>query len=140
MRTTTFPHSGATELDFATSRFRVVVVVAVSLAVIVPALVWGIPSSRDLENHFRFALPFFDALAHGHWYPGWLAESNGGYGDPSLRFYPPAVYYLLAATRWLMGNWYHGSLLTFFLLSIIGGLGMYFWARSIFSVTAATWA
>ena len=140
MRTTTFPHSGATELDFATSRFRVVVVVAVSLAVIVPALVWGIPSSRDLENHFRFALPFFDALAHGHWYPGWLAESNGGYGDPSFRFYPPAVYYVMAAMRWLTGSWYQASLLTFCFLSMVAGVGMYFWARSNFSATTAMWA
>src|SRR5207249_2953569 len=140
MRTTTFPHSGATELDFATSRCRVVVVVAVSLAVIVPVLVWGIPSSRDLENHFRFALPFFDALAHGHWYPGWLAESNGGYGDPSFRFYPPAVYYVMAAMRWLSGSWYQASLLTFCLLSTLAGTGMYFWGRSIFSATTAMWA
>src|SRR2546426_7953971 len=104
MRTTTFPHSSATELDFATSRFRIVVVLAVSIAVIVPALVWGIPSSRDLENHFRFALPFFDALAHGHCYPGWLGEANGGYCDPSVRLDPPAVHWGVAAMRWLTGS------------------------------------
>lgn len=32
-------------------------IVLVSLAIMTPTLVWGIPSSRDLTNHFRFALP-----------------------------------------------------------------------------------
>ena len=66
-------------------------VIAISLAAIVPTFLWGIPSNLDLSNHFRFALPFYDAIAGGHLYPGWLAESNHGYGDPSFRFYPPAL-------------------------------------------------
>jgi hypothetical protein len=121
-------------------RVGITIVFAVSIAVILPAFVWGIPSSHDLDNHFRFALPFFDAITHGHWYPGWLAESNGGYGDPSFRFYPPAVYYLLSVTRWLTGDWYHGSLVAFTLLSVMSGLGMYYWARSVFSPIVAVWA
>jgi hypothetical protein len=112
----------------------------VSLAVVVPALVWGIPSNLDLTNHFRFALPFYDAIAGGNLYPGWLAESNGGYGDPSFRFYPPAFYYLLAAARFVMGNWYAATLAVFAIVSIVGGLGMYFWSKSILSTSAAIWA
>src|SRR5437868_4878711 len=45
-------------------------VVCVSLAVIVPAMFWGIPSNLDLTNHFRFVLPFYDAIAGGNLYPG----------------------------------------------------------------------
>src|SRR5215203_7475397 len=112
-------------------------VVGVSLAVILPALVWGIPSNLDLTNHFRFALPFYDAIAAGDLYPGWLAESNGGYGDPSFRFYPPALYYLLAAARFAVGNWYGATLVVFVAVSISGGLGMYFWARSILPSASA---
>ena len=140
VRATTFLNSKIVVGEFSLNAISIAVVIAVSVGVILPALVWGVPSSRDLDNHFRFALPFFDALAHGRWYPGWLAESNGGYGDPSFRFYPPGVYYLLAATRWLTGSWYQASLLTLVLLSVAGGLGMYFWARSVFSATIATWA
>ena len=140
MRAITFSEPSSQEVDFSASRIRIAVIMAISIGVIVPAVFWGIPSSRDLDNHFRFALPFFDALAHGHWYPGWLAESNGGYGDPSFRFYPPAVYYVMAAMRWLTGSWYQASLLTFCLLSALAGVGMYFWARSIFSATTAMWA
>ena len=115
-------------------------VVAVSFATIIPAILWGIPSNLDLTNHFRFAVPFHDAIAHGDVYPGWLAESNAGYGDPSFRFYPPALYYLLAAFRMLVGNWYAATLSTYLVLSIASSLGMYFWARSFLPSSTARWA
>jgi 6-pyruvoyl-tetrahydropterin synthase related domain len=116
------------------------VVVAVSFAAIVPAIFWGIPSNLDLTNHFRFAAPFYDAIVAGDLYPGWLAESTGGFGDPSFRFYPPAFYYLLAASRYLIGNWYDATLVVFAIVAIVGGLGMYFWARSFLTPSTAVWA
>jgi uncharacterized membrane protein len=112
-----------------------VIVGAVLIAV--PLLVFGVPSNRDLTNHFRFALPFYDAIVAGDPYPGWLAESNSGFGDPSFRFYPPALYYLLGAFRFVFGDWYIGTLLTFTSISVISSLGMYFWARSVLSSRAA---
>ena len=114
--------------------------ILVSIVFIAPALCFGIPSNKDLLNHFRFALPFFDSLSSGELYPGWLAESNSGYGDPSFRFYPPALYYLLSLGKALTGNWYVGTLLSLALLSILSGLGMYFWTRSILSESSAMWA
>ncbi|HKE58026.1 MAG TPA: 6-pyruvoyl-tetrahydropterin synthase-related protein, partial [Pyrinomonadaceae bacterium] len=53
----------------------------------------------------------------------------GGFGDPGIRFYPPALYYLLAATRILTGSWFSGILLGFILLSVLGATGAFFWAR-----------
>src|SRR5215212_1138773 len=118
----------------------IVFVVVASFVVIVPAVLWGIPSNLDLTNHFRFALPFYDAIASGNFYPSWLAESNGGYGDPSFRFYPPAFYYLLAASRFLVGNWYDATLIVFIVFSVASGLGIYLWARSFLSSQTAAWA
>src|SRR5215213_2251629 len=121
-------------------QLAILFVVLVSFAAIMPAIIWGIPSNLDLTNHFRFTLPFYDAIVAGDFYPGWLAESNGGYGDPSFRFYPPALYYLLAAARFVTGNWYAATLIVFVILSVAGGLGMYFWARSILPSSSASWA
>ena len=112
----------------------------VSFAVILPAIVWGVPSNLDLTNHFRFGVPFYDAIRAGDLYPGWLAESNHGYGDPSFRFYPPAFYYLLAASRFVIGNWYVATLVVFAVVSIAAGLGMYFWTRSFLTSATASWA
>lgn len=124
----------------SSAKRNVGLVIIISLAFVVPALLYGIPANKDLLNHFRFAQPFYDSLRMGHLYPSWLAESNSGYGDPSFRFYPPALYYLLSMARAVTGNWYVAMLLTLTLLSTLGGLGVYFWARSALSSSAAMWA
>src|ERR1044072_2190825 len=118
---------------------RAAFVIAVSLLALVPVLLFGVPSNRDLSDHFRFALPFYDASANGNFYPGRLAESNGGYGDPSFRFYPPALYYLLSAFRFLTGEWYVATLLTVVFVAVAGGLGIYFWARTLLPSSQAMW-
>lgn len=119
---------------------HVALVVAIGLAIVMPMLVWGIPSSRDLSNHFRFALPFYEALRSGDLYPGWLAESNHGFGDASFRFYPPGLYYVLAAARFLTGNWYLATVATLGLVSVIGALGMYLWSREFAPSSTSAWA
>lgn len=108
--------------------------------VVLPAIVFGMPGNNDLANHYHFAIPFYEALQQGHWYPGWLATPNLGYGDVVVRFYPPALYYLLAAGRAITGNWYAGSLLVVTVLSALGSLGAYFWARSYVPRNIAIWA
>src|SRR5215831_1044630 len=108
---------------------HVLMLVVVGIAVIAPMMFWGVPSALDLSNHFRFALPFYDALKSGHWYPGWLAESNSGFGDASFRFYPPGLYYLLSLARAITGAWYGAMVMTFAIVSVIGALGAYLWAR-----------
>jgi len=115
-------------------------IVLVTLAIMAPTLIWGMPSSRDLTNHFRFALPFYDSLRAGNFHPGWLAESNSGYGDASFRFYPPALYYLLACARMVFGDWFAATLVTATLLFALGGFGVFFWARSIGNEKTAMWA
>src|SRR5712691_10183624 len=119
---------------------RLIILALVAAATMAPMLVWGIPSNRDLSNHFRFALPFYDALRSGHFYPGWLAEANQGFGDASFRFYPPALYYLLALTRTLAGNWYAATVIAFSALSVMGALGVFFWAREFGSSEMAMWS
>ncbi|MGB9178849.1 MAG: 6-pyruvoyl-tetrahydropterin synthase-related protein [Pyrinomonadaceae bacterium] len=115
---------------------------AVGIAALLPAIIYGVPvgSVADQPHHYRLALPFYEAVRSGVVYPGWLAESTGGYGDVSFRFYPPATYYLLALTRTLAGNWYSGSLIAFALLSMTGGLGVYTWARAFLPPKLAVWA
>jgi len=119
---------------------HLIILVLVAIAIMGPLLLWGVPSNNDLSNHFRFALPFYDALRSGHFYPGWLAEANHGFGDASFRFYPPALYYLLALTRTLAGNWYLATIITFSALSVLGAVGVYFWAREFGSSEMAMWS
>ena len=119
---------------------HVLTLLGVAILAVSPILFYGFPSNLDLSNHFRFALPFYDALRSGHLYPGWLAESNNGFGDASFRFYPPALYYLLALARTVTGNWYAATASTFVVLSMLGALGVYLWAREFTSSDMAMWA
>jgi hypothetical protein len=126
--------------SFSPETVHILALTGVAFAVVVPMILWGMPSALDLSNHFRFALPFYDALRSGHLYPGWLAESNHGFGDASFRFYPPALYYLLSAFRAVSGNWYIASVATFGSLSMLGVAGIYLWAREFTSSVNAMWA
>src|SRR3984893_2303881 len=105
------------------------IVAIAGLFALIPAVISGIPGGHDLPSHLRFAIPFYNAIQAGTLHPGWLAESNGGFGDPAIRFYPPGLYYMLAGTRALTGDWYNGILLGFILFSVLGAIGAFFWAR-----------
>ena len=110
------------------------------VGILLPLAFWGIPNNNDLANHYHFAVPFYEAIKQGNLLPGWLASSNFGYGDPVVRFYPPALYYLMALGRAITGNWYAGSLFALTLVSALGSLGAYFWARSFVPARIAVWA
>jgi 6-pyruvoyl-tetrahydropterin synthase related domain len=119
---------------------HLIILVLAAASTLAPTLIWGIPSNRDLSNHFRFALPFYDALRSGNLYPGWLADANHGLGDASFRFYPPALYYMLALARATAGSWYAATILTFAALSGLGAAGVYLWAREFGSSRMAMMA
>ena len=108
-------------------------IVAVGVGACVPFYIYGLPLLLDLNHHYRTALGFFDSIVSGNYYPSWHASTNGGYGDPSVRFYPPALYFLLVACRLITRDWFFASLLSVTSLTIVGAMGMYVWARSFTS-------
>jgi uncharacterized membrane protein len=106
-------------------------VVAIGLLASLALYVYGVPYGMDLPHHFRLAQGFVDSIRGGDFYPSWLSSPNSGYGDPSVRFYPPLFYYLLSLFRLVTGDWYIGTVLTLSLLTVTGGLGMYLWVSSL---------
>ncbi|HEY0323732.1 MAG TPA: 6-pyruvoyl-tetrahydropterin synthase-related protein [Pyrinomonadaceae bacterium] len=116
------------------------VLVAATMLPLIPIIKNGVPTGADMMNHYRFGVTFYDALRTGHLYPGWLASSNLEYGDPSVRFYPPVLYYLMAASRALTGDWFAATLPVFAVLTLLGVCGAYFWARAFVEPRFAVWA
>ena len=108
-------------------------IVAIGVVACLPLYLYGLPLLLDLNHHYRTALGFFESIVSGNYYPSWHPSTNGGYGDPSVRFYPPALYFLLCAFRLITRDWFFASLLTVTSLSITGAFGMYLWARSFTS-------
>lgn len=105
--------------------------IAVGLLCSLPLFLMGLPFGYDLVHHYRVAQGLYDSIVSGNFYPSWLASTNGGYGDPSVRFYPPALYFLLAGLRAVTRDWYLASQLALTLLTVAGGVGMYLWAREL---------
>ena len=116
------------------------VIALFAIAALAPAILWGVPASRDLQHHFRLALAYKESFSHYNFYPGWLAEANNGYGDVSLRFYPPGLGFLLAGVRTAIESWSATALIAFTLLTLIGGVGVYLWAKSFCDPRIAMWA
>src|SRR5882724_9667529 len=99
------------------SKSAILILGVVTFIVMVPILIYGIPGGRDLNQHYHHALTFFDSMSAGDFLPSWVGDSNGGYGDVSVRFYPPALSTLLAAGRILLKSWYWASFSVFALLT-----------------------
>lgn len=108
-------------------------IVAIGVVACLPLYLYGLPLLLDLNHHYRTALGFFESIGNGNYYPSWHPSTNGGYGDPSVRLYPPALYFLLCAFRLITRDWFFASLLTVTSLTITGAFGMYLWARSFTS-------
>ena len=119
---TTKPGSTPTKRDW-------ILVIAVGLTACLPLYVYGVPFVGDLPHHYRTALGFYESILNGNLYPSWHPSTNGGYGDPSVRFYPPALYFLLCSARLVTRDWFVASLVSYVLLTTIGSVGMYLWAR-----------
>jgi len=118
----------------------VVILGIATLIILGPILIYGIPGKRDLIQHFHHALTFFDSMSAGELFPGWVGDSNGGYGDVSVRFYPPALSILLATGRMLFRSWYWATVAVFVLLTVVGGSGAYIWAKEFVPPRFAVWA
>jgi uncharacterized membrane protein len=104
-------------------------VIAIGLVACLPLYLYGVPYGLDLTHHFRTAQGFYESILHGNYYPSWHPSTNGGYGDVSVRFYPPALYFVLCGIRLITRDWFLASLFTSMLLTTVGALGMYIWAR-----------
>ena len=133
-------HARADQPHRRRNRKALLVIALFAIAALAPAILWGVPASRDLQHHFRLALAYKESFSQYNFYPGWLAEANNGYGDVSLRFYPPGLGFLLAVVRTVIESWYATALIAFTLLTLIGGVGVYLWANNFYDSRIAMWA
>src|SRR5262245_16299574 len=82
------------------------IVIAIGILVSLPLCLYGLPLALDLNHHYRTALGFYESITNGNYYPSWHPSTNGGYGDLSVRLYPPALYFMLSAFRIITRDWF----------------------------------
>src|SRR5262247_3558027 len=81
-------------------------VVAIGLFACLPLYIYGAPYVLgDVAHHFRTALGFYESILNRNYYPSWHPSTNGGYGDVSVRFYPPAFYFVLSGMQLIARDW-----------------------------------
>jgi len=108
-----------------------------AIGLTLPIYYFGMPAGNDLPQHYRFIYTFYDAVRSGDLYPSWPGETNLGFGDIGIRFYPPLAYYVVVLFRSLTDSWttaLAGAICFWF---FVGGMGTYLLARESFSEKAS---
>jgi uncharacterized membrane protein len=101
---------------------------------VTPMLIRGIPGGNDAVQHYECAQHVVAAIHAGEWFPHFAGNANHGFGDVGLRVYPPLSYYILATAYFAFGDWYTASIAVFFLIFLIGGIGVFLWSREFFDL------
>ncbi len=107
------------------------------------ALVAGLPlfQLRLMDGHDTLAYPapaadLWLAIRAGVFYPRWLPNLNGGYGQPYFLFRPPVFYYLTIPFRALGSSVAGAESFAIFALIVMAGIGAYGLAADHFGVRA----
>lgn len=112
-----------------TDRGSAALLAVAASAVMLPALINGIPMGHDLPHHYQCAMTFAESIVEGDPNPSWSLNRNHGFGGMETRLYPPASHFFLAVAYLAIGDWHFASWTVFFALTLIGSLGVYLWAR-----------
>ena len=102
-----------------------------------PIFYFGVPDGNDMPQHLRFIYAFYNSVHNGEIYPVWPGETNLGFGDVGIRFYPPLAYYVVVLFRSLTESWASAYAAAICFWFFVGGIGVFFLAREWFSVKAS---
>src|SRR2546425_8016898 len=106
-------------------------VIAIGLLGSLALYLFGVPYGVDLPHHFRLAQGFFESIKGGDFYPSWLASTNGGFGGPRVRFFPPAPYFLPSLFFLFNPDLFLAPPAPPSLLTVTGCAGMYLLASAL---------
>ncbi|MGH9368576.1 MAG: 6-pyruvoyl-tetrahydropterin synthase-related protein [Thermoanaerobaculia bacterium] len=101
----------------------------------------GVPKASDLRYHLGATAQVLTSLETGDLYPRWLSGFNDGWGEPTLVFYPPGLYFVSAPLAALLrGDVLAGLYAAVGLFSVAGGLGAFAFVRRRFGPAAGALA
>ena len=151
-------HTIAVESDIGKTRVRLNERLGVLLALVVmtaiatlPFFVIGedqkvgccggeMPVTHDSWMHFNQMRAFYRGLESGRLYPRWDDETHGGYGAPTLAFYPPVAYYGASLFYFLTRDWSKVWIGFYWLASFASAGAIFCYARRTMSRAASLMA
>ncbi len=121
-------------------RYAIFLVFGIAVLTLLPMILIGVFNGGDLYQHVQFATTFEASIRNGNFYPSWGGFENIGYGSIGVRFYPPAVPFLLGLMRIIIGSWQMANAVVFLIFTLIGSFGVYLWAKEYVPSSKAIWA
>jgi hypothetical protein len=98
------------------------------------------PVTHDSWMHLNQMRAFYRGLEAGRLYPRWDDETHGGYGAPTLAFYPPGAYYVTSFFYFLTRDWSKVWIGFYWLASFASAAAIYCYARRTMSRAASLMA
>lgn len=95
------------------------------------------PVTHDSWMHFNQMRAFYRGLESGRLYPRWDEETHGGYGAPTLAFYPASAYYVTSFFYFLTRDWSKVWIGFYWLASFASAAAIYYYARRTLSRAAS---
>jgi uncharacterized membrane protein len=112
-----------------------------SAAILFAPLSRGVPRAFDLRDHLGVAAQVLSSFRAGVLYPRWMPDLHDGWGEPTLLFYPPGLYFLSAALAALArGDVLFGLFSALVLFAVAGGLGAFVFVGRRFGTGAGALA
>jgi hypothetical protein len=123
------------------ARHPVLVLLAASITVSWPLVVYGLPpASDDAIWHILYFDNFSRQVLSGDVFPKWLHGMNGGLGGPTFFFYQSSFYYIGTALSFLPLEQSQLLGITAALIAAGSAVTSYLWLRDIGSTTGGTLA
>ena len=104
----------------------------VTLLAGLPLFQFKIMHGHDSLGYLPRSIEFYQGLSSGQVFPRWAADFAYGYGEPTINFNPPVVYYLTAFFHVVGFSFVSAQNLTLFAILVLAGLGMYLLAGQVF--------
>jgi len=95
------------------------------------------PVTHDSWMHLNQMRAFYRGLEAARLYPRWDDETHGGYGAPTLAFYPPGAYYVTSFFYFLTRDWSKVWVGFYWLASLASAAAIYYYARRTMSRAAS---
>ncbi len=109
-----------------------------SAGILFAPLLGGIPKAYDLPDHLGSTAQVLSGFREGSLYPRWLPDFHDGWGEPTLVFYPPGLYFVAAGVAALAGgDAVTGLFGALALFAAAGALGVFHFVRRIAGASAA---
>ncbi|MBS1852990.1 MAG: hypothetical protein JST79_18960 [Acidobacteria bacterium] len=119
--------------------WRLLLLSATALAVVLPFLRWGVPSGHDFEFHFNSWIEVVTHWQQGVLYPHWAGLAHYGYGEARFVFYPP-LSWLLGALLGVLLPWTLVPAVYIAIVLTLSGSTMFLLARRWLSARDALFA